>query len=745
MRLVNSPPRMRTSASVPQWVSGLKSRADVRSPPPPAAVADPSPEGPRSPSPPTPARRRVSAGSTPATAGGSGTDAKPKLRSPAWVYGAMWHRGATKLRLQMADTVVLDGGEMEYWLFTDKHGFVKRKNRDKLVATTVSAHLERAAKKMRKLQYGGAGYVAVRRTFAGESTLLTAATLTDLLSSTHSLNVTAALQQFIPSQGGNSTQYRCDYTREGHKTYGSKVAVTKMAFVGTQGPEAKPADSNDGFGAEESPQMLASNFRRLNEELTEATRRLVRCCEENARCRIMACSARFVVDPQGTPWFIGAKNVVTLPRPKPVTETTKPVGWEAPSAVAATASPERRRIGMLSRRTSLVSVYGGDSEADWPPLCEGDYCREPAMPTPRRGAHGAAAVDPATGASWLLPAADASGLPAEGYYTVAYRTVLLDRLLQRRGVSVGEEAPEEALRAFAAEERRQPQVYQREASVCERCACYYKLFARRRLVEERAAKRATKLDATAALRKESSAEAEAEAAVEAMVATAAAAAVAEAAQEATIGARPRLYVVSDGGRSSVGKMGGSHSTGSPATRGMRGSQSMPAFRVERRAQDTQDPARKLNVASRTYDALTVARASKDSHAAPGAPGTPPRARPTGASPSMALRMRQTGPAVAYEAARAARPSVGKLPALGLPDGGKASAVGEEKTLAQPDATASRQSAKEAREREVAERAVREKALKLRLASMYASSDLTCIARERKVPPTGVVARSVEAS
>jgi hypothetical protein len=62
----------------------------------------------------------------------------------------MWRRGAGKLRLRIADTIVMDGAEIDHWLFTDRQGLVKRKNRDKLTGLVATAHMERIARKLHR-------------------------------------------------------------------------------------------------------------------------------------------------------------------------------------------------------------------------------------------------------------------------------------------------------------------------------------------------------------------------------------------------------------------------------------------------------------------------------------------------------------------------------------------------------------------------------------------------------------------
>ena len=188
--------------------------------------------------------------------GGSEPAVAPQLQRPGWIFDRMWRRGELKLRMRIADTILLEAAELGSWLFTDKEGNVKRKNRDKLAPAVASAEFERSAAKLHKLHVGaGTGYVAVALSTSGESTLLTAIALSEMMRDSHFLQCTAALQLFVPSHGGNGTQYRCDYTRDGRHALGATLAVSKVAFLGVQGPEAKPADSNDGFGLADEPQV----------------------------------------------------------------------------------------------------------------------------------------------------------------------------------------------------------------------------------------------------------------------------------------------------------------------------------------------------------------------------------------------------------------------------------------------------------------------------------------------------------
>jgi hypothetical protein len=488
-----------------------------------------------------------------------------------------------------------------------------------------------------------------------------------LFTITASLNGVASLQLFIPSHGGNGTQYVCEYSRDGVDTYASKCAVSKLAYVGLHGPEAMNS-SDAAVALAEEPQALPCNFRRLNEELSGATRRLVRCCEQNARCRVMACTARFVVDPRGVAWFVGAKNVVTLPRPPRETRASTVIPQPPPPAEPPTParSPLLSRVSLL-RRTSTLSAIHSDV-TDSPGPCEGDYCRQPPVPSPGRGA-AHADVDFVTGASKLLPAADAS-TPALGFHSIAHRTILLDRALQRRGVGLGLAAPEEALRLFLAEERRSPAAHARQASVCDRCVCYYELFHSRRRVEEREVRRAMRAEAEAAAAK---------AAIQAAAAAEAARA-AEDAMEAAGAARGKfsIYRTENDRRGSHAARARGHlavkhlavkhlavKDGRGGTGQMRGSQSTPAlhsgpFGLGGADSTGRDPAR-TSAQAISGDAPV----GRDSQQGPRMPA--PVAGSPGAMGGSA------GLAQAYDAARGRQG--GWLPAVGGGGGGGAELLG----------------------------------------------------------------------
>jgi hypothetical protein len=171
VRLVNSPPEQRLH----EWasVSALFDRGSKHggeeaegpwpgdTPPGGSPVESPcqSPRGSngRSPSRSGPAANtRAGGASLVQSLAAEGGSVKPKLRPVLWVYDAMWRRGAGKLRLHIADTMVMDGAEIDHWLFTDRQGLVKRKNRDKLTGLIATSHLERIA---RKLHRWGCGLV----------------------------------------------------------------------------------------------------------------------------------------------------------------------------------------------------------------------------------------------------------------------------------------------------------------------------------------------------------------------------------------------------------------------------------------------------------------------------------------------------------------------------------------------------------------------------------------------------------
>jgi hypothetical protein len=530
---------------------------------------------------------------------------------------------------------------------------------------------------------GGAEYVAVSRGHSGESKLLTAEALGALFTITASLNAVASLQLFIPSHGGNGTQYVCEYSRDGVDTYYSKCAVSKLAFVGLQGPEAMAGDVN--VGVKEEPQALPCNFRRLNEELCSATRRLVRCCEENARCRVMACTARFVLDPRGVPWFVGAKDVVTIPRaPRETRANTVILRSSSSAEMPFTARAPFTAKAATPSMDASASALGVDAAA-FPLPCEGDYCLHPVVPSPGRG-DADAEVDFVTGAATLLPAAEATA-PVVGYHSVAHRTILLDRALQRRGVGLGDAAPEEALRLFLAEERRHPAAHAREASVCDRCAAYYELFRNRRRVEEGLVRRAMRAEA-----EEAAARAAAQAAAQAAAARAAADAFAAA---VTARGRFSVYKTESSDRGSPPSPARAHpllKDRRVAGGKMRGSQSTPSLRGvpfgQRSAGPTNhDPAgvaaeAALGVASTMNGrgsevGLRLQPANAGSVVAVARSAERARAGSVGMRATIAGSAQHGGSAMiahAYDAARESRPRGAWLPAVGGRDGLGASAV-----------------------------------------------------------------------
>jgi len=501
---------------------------------------------------------------------------------------------------------------------------------------------------------GGAEYVAVARGHGGESKLLTAEALGALFSTTASFNAVASLQLFIPSHGGNSTQYVCEYSRDGVSTYASRCAVSKLAYVGLQGPEAMAGDA--ALDPMEEPQALPCNFRRLNEELSSATRRLVRCCEENSRCRVMACTALFVLDPQGVPWFVGARDVVTLPRPPRETRATTAILQSSPPEETPTParSPQASRVSFTLRSSSLSAV--GSEGTDSPTPCGGDYCGHPAVPSPGRGAPHAD-VDFVTCAAKLLPAVDAT-TPAIGFHSVSHRTILLDRALQRRGVGLGDAAPDEALRLFLAEERRNPAVYAREAWVCDRCVCYYELFGSRRKVEEGAVRRVMRAEAEAAAAKAAAQVAAAKAAADA----AAAAALAR--------GRFAVYKPVDGGSRSPPAPKRAPPTVKDWRGGgcqMRVSQSTPALHGGLTGQGGatgRDPAAEPPLGA----------APPDSEQGLRLPASIPGSAAAQAGCAASAAAGSAGLAHAYDAARESRRPGARLPAVGGRDGMGASAV-----------------------------------------------------------------------
>ena len=318
----------------------------------------------------------------------------------------------------------------------------------------------------------------------------------ELLRDAASLAAVDSLQHFVEAQGGNGTRYRCEYSLQLAVRH-VQTAVHKLVYMGTDGvSENKWSAQQSADAPKPAAHPLPSNCRWLNDALCEATRHLAHRLEENARVHLLHMSADFVLDEHDRFWFVGAANVLTQSRPPPVERSQRPaVGvcatlqnkacmgdfchghgtWDVRDALMR-PDGDMRDLGALSRGSSRGSAppsrggrlgagaLGGSSRESTPSFgrrqsSSRQSFRDGSPGTKRGGGKGSAAAEPPP--------------PSPATHTIAYKAVLLSRMLREERVEDDDACPEQLLITFEAKVRKRMELYYRPVGVCEACFHYY--------------------------------------------------------------------------------------------------------------------------------------------------------------------------------------------------------------------------------------------------------------------------------
>ena len=195
-----------------------------------------------------------------------------------------------RLRIAVAQTVLLESGEPVLWIFTAKTGEVMRKNTDKLRADLVRDTLcgrkleEESAKPVARELPPDAEtrYVAsVRRGHKGacdlKASMLTEVELARILSGEEK-NTVVGLQSYIAGVTHSGTRYRCEAVLDaaaGQRRLG--LSVSKLCYLGAAvGSKGTPHPRSGNGSSDVGPAfVIKCQMTNFNGLLQQATREIV--------------------------------------------------------------------------------------------------------------------------------------------------------------------------------------------------------------------------------------------------------------------------------------------------------------------------------------------------------------------------------------------------------------------------------------------------------------------------------------
>lgn len=263
--------------------------------------------------------------------------------------------------LNILDTVVLSGsGQPDAWYFTSKTGIVMRKSAQSTVISTIVQQFRAIAFRFPTIHACIAHY----------------GTRVEVLSDTEftTLAKTAlppglyVLQAYVLPRGGRGKQY-ANYYHEwelgpaGRVTAGTfKLGAEHLASMQQQ-QQQQPSRTRAGtgpIGAASVPRdrLIRSRERRINDTLHGMAQVVARCVESARHEKVVAFGAEFVMDQEGSLWFIRTTHLQTV-RPRDVERAER--------------RERRRQLHMRpgggGRSRSPVSDRGGTS----PPPADGPH------------------------------------------------------------------------------------------------------------------------------------------------------------------------------------------------------------------------------------------------------------------------------------------------------------------------------------------------------------------------------------
>ena len=262
-------------------------------------------------------------------------------RTPSWLFDCLWlgGEGTGRCRLLIPDTVLVEHGNFSRWVFTSRNGeVVKKRSLDPgLVA-------DRFVKLSLDDLHNTRRLAAVSRGEDGAVAFVQEADLLAFLRSPSGV----AVQAFVHAKGGNDTVYRNDY----------RVANDKGKIITSTNKLVQWGAAQEGAMAVNP--MVRSTAARLNDELDEVTRYVVRFVESQKKCRVARMSVDYVIDSDGQPWFTWVPLLQTLSGEAAMDLRYADLGdTEGGAAAAGGRGPRKRRGGRSPSPTRPKSRGGG--------------------------------------------------------------------------------------------------------------------------------------------------------------------------------------------------------------------------------------------------------------------------------------------------------------------------------------------------------------------------------------------------
>eukprot|EP00698_Gefionella_okellyi_P017175 TRINITY_DN4985_c0_g1_i1.p1 TRINITY_DN4985_c0_g1~~TRINITY_DN4985_c0_g1_i1.p1 ORF type:complete len:946 (+),score=171.90 TRINITY_DN4985_c0_g1_i1:46-2883(+) len=287
----------------------------------------------------------------------------PVSRDWGYIFPSLWRDSAEKkIRLLIADTVFMNQvGDPDVWYFTNKDGFLMKKNSENVKLNLIHDHFRQIA-----LGYGKntQKYVAMRRTFGGDATLETADDFKKAIQMGSSRFIgTVALQCFIHAKGGRGSLMRVEYSQsDGEHPRVNVFKIVNMANAGKT-PSWATIKCVDRF--------ILSNLHSI-------TSTIVSHLESNKSVIVRQLVLEFIHDDHDRFWFSHAPEIITVDKPemhRKVFTPTVPAGpiLGRPKSRLARLD-EAVDVALDAENEMLQEIVARSRPGVHKKRCFGDYC-----------------------------------------------------------------------------------------------------------------------------------------------------------------------------------------------------------------------------------------------------------------------------------------------------------------------------------------------------------------------------------
>ena len=304
---------------------------------------------------------------------------KPDEQQWDWVAKSLWAQ-SQKCRINLLDTVLVEGDSLSMWLFTSKSGKVMRKSEKNLNRDKVKSHFLRFSSAYERnvnnyaavFHYKGSSKVrffaaaATRRVLCGATVWLGAhlrSSCTQVFTADElntamisPLDTVLALQPYALPRGGTSgySNFRHEYSIYG----GNKDLIPVNNTF-------KYCESLPGEGSK----VVRSKDSRVNAALQEMTVAVVKFVEAIRRVHITKLCAEFCVDSDNVPWFMCTTTCLTVKRSKITGQARRHADKDA-GTVADSQMPDAFNLPANfpanRRAVSPIKEVGDGGEATFP-------------------------------------------------------------------------------------------------------------------------------------------------------------------------------------------------------------------------------------------------------------------------------------------------------------------------------------------------------------------------------------------